>query len=253
MENFDLRKYLADNRLLKEEVDISKISKLGDYNETEDSYKYKDHFVQKYIDGGKTIYAVFKDRGEKTDSYGSPDFESSDLKKVEDFLTENKLLKEEIVFPELEDEFEDTMEAAIERPEVYLQNIIDASDEEIVSDGYFEIKKAVDGRRYTKEKAAELARAWAMAKLSDLIPIDTFLNKNFKEVQDKINKNIPDEAEFKITGDPKVATIAVTDEDGIDISIDKTHMEELFGKNDPENPIITTKINGITVHYNDYL
>ena len=94
MENFNLRKYLAENNLLKEEVDISKISKLGDYNETEDSYKYKDHFVQKYIDGGKTIYAVFKDRGEKTDSYGSPDFESSDLKKVEDFLTENKLVKE---------------------------------------------------------------------------------------------------------------------------------------------------------------
>ena len=94
MDNFNLRKYLAENKLLKEEVDISKISKLGDYNETEDSYKYKDHFVQKYIDGGKTIYAVFKDRGEKTDSYGSPDFESSDLKKVEDFLTENKLVKE---------------------------------------------------------------------------------------------------------------------------------------------------------------
>ena len=90
MDNFDLRKYLAENRLLKEEVDISKISKLGDYNETEDSYKYKDHFVQKYIDGGKTIYAVFKDRGEKTDSYGSPDFESSDLKKVEDFLKSRK-------------------------------------------------------------------------------------------------------------------------------------------------------------------
>ena len=82
---------LAENKLIKEEIDINKISKLGDYNETEDSYKYKDHFVQKYIDGGKTIYAVFKDRGEKTDSYGNPDFESSDLKKVEDFLNENNL------------------------------------------------------------------------------------------------------------------------------------------------------------------
>ncbi len=95
MKDFDLKKYLAENKLVKEEIDVNKISKLGDYNETEDSYKYKDHFVQKYIDGGKTIYAVFKDRGEKTDSYGNPDFESSDLKKVEDFLTENKLLKED--------------------------------------------------------------------------------------------------------------------------------------------------------------
>ena len=102
MNNFNLKKYLAENKLLKEEIDINKISKLGDYNETEDSYKYKDHLVQKYIDGGKTIYAVFKDRGEKTDSYGSPDFESSDLKKVEDFLTKNKLLKE-FVGKELED------------------------------------------------------------------------------------------------------------------------------------------------------
>ena len=105
MNDFDLRKYLADNKLLKEEVDINKISKLGDYNETEDSYKYKDYFVQKYIDGGKTIYAVFKDKGEKTDSYGNPDFESSNLKKVKDFLTENRLLKEEN-YTRLEDDGE---------------------------------------------------------------------------------------------------------------------------------------------------
>ena len=41
MDNFNLRKYLAEGKLLKEEIDINKISKLGDYNETEDSYKYK--------------------------------------------------------------------------------------------------------------------------------------------------------------------------------------------------------------------
>ena len=85
MEDFDLRKYLVENKLLKEEVDISKISKLRDYNETEDFYKYGDYIVQKYDDGEKP-YAVFKDRGEKTDSYGSPDFEFSDLKDVIDFL-----------------------------------------------------------------------------------------------------------------------------------------------------------------------
>ena len=91
--------------------------------------------------------------------------ENFNLKK---YLAENNLLKEEIDFPELEDEYRDTMEGAIERPEVYLQNIINASDEEIVSDNYYEIKNAVDDRRYTKEKAVELAKAWAKNKLENL-------------------------------------------------------------------------------------
>ena len=163
MNDFDLKKYLAENKLLKEEdiLDniVDKLSKLGDYNETEKGEKIFDYIVQKYIEDGKTIYTIFRDRGEKTDSYGSPDFESSNLKDVIDFLTN---------FPELEDEYRDTMEGAIERPEVYLQNIINASDEEIVSDNYYEIKNAVDDRRYTKEKAVELAKAWAKNKLENL-------------------------------------------------------------------------------------
>ena len=163
MNDFDLKKYLAENKLLKEEdiLDniVDKLSKLGDYNETEKGEKIFDYIVQKYIEDGKTIYTIFRDRGEKTDSYSSPDFESSNLKDVIDFLTN---------FPELEDEYRDTMEGAIERPEVYLQNIINASDEEIVSDNYYEIKNAVDDRRYTKEKAVELAKAWAKNKLENL-------------------------------------------------------------------------------------
>ena len=159
MQDFDLRKYLAEGRLLKEEDISSKLSKLEDYNETEKGEKILGYIVQKYIEDGKTIYTIFRDRGEKTDSYGSPDFESSNLKDVIDFLTN---------FPELEDEYRDTMEGAIERPEVYLQNIINASDEEIVSDNYYEIKNAVDDRRYTKEKAVELAKAWAKNKLENL-------------------------------------------------------------------------------------
>ena len=159
MQDFDLRKYLAEGRLLKEEDISSKLSKLKDYNETEKGEKILGYIVQKYIEDGKTIYTIFRDRGEKTDSYGSPDFESSNLKDVIDFLTN---------FPELEDEYRDTMEGAIERPEVYLQNIINASDEEIVSDNYYEIKNAVDDRRYTKEKAVELAKAWAKNKLENL-------------------------------------------------------------------------------------
>ena len=159
MENFDLRKYLAENKLLKEEDIRSKLSKLEDYNETEKGEEILDYIVQKYIEDGKTIYTIFRDRGEKTDSYGSPDFESSNLKDVIDFLTN---------FPELEDEFEGAMDAMVVEPEVYLQDIIDASAEEIVSDDYYEIMNAVEQGVYSAEEAVKLAKAWAKDKLSGL-------------------------------------------------------------------------------------
>ena len=172
--------------------------------------------------------------------------ENFDLRK---YLAKNRLLKEEIDFPEMEDEYRDTMEGAIERPEVYLQDIINTPYDKFDLSGYLEVEKAVDGGDYTKEKAINLMKQWAMAELYDLLPIDTFLNNNFDKVKEKI-ENIP--SEFKIMGDSKVAT-AADGERGIDFSYDKKHMEELFGKNDLENPITTIKINGVTVHYNDYL
>ena len=88
-----------------------------------------------------------------------------DLKK---YLAEGKLLKENIDFPELEDEFEGAMDAMVVEPKVYLQDIIDASAEEIVSDDYYEIMNAVEQGFYSAEEAVKLAKAWAKEKLSDL-------------------------------------------------------------------------------------
>ena len=88
-----------------------------------------------------------------------------DLRK---YLAENKLIKEDIDFPELEDEFEGAMDAMIVEPEVYLQDIIDASAEEIVSDDYYEIMNAVEQGVYSAEEAVKLAKAWAKDKLSSL-------------------------------------------------------------------------------------
>ena len=99
-----------------------------------------------------------------------------DLKK---YLAENKLLKEKVNFPELEDEFEGAMDAMIVEPEVYLQDIIDASAEEIVSDDYYEIMNAVEQGVYSAEEAVKLAKAWAKDKLSGLTE-----NKLIKEYLD---------------------------------------------------------------------
>ena len=88
-----------------------------------------------------------------------------DLRK---YLTEGKLLKENIDFPELEDEFEGAMDAMVVEPEVYLQDIIDASADEIVSDSYYEIMNAVEQGIYSKDEAVKLAKSWAKEKLSTL-------------------------------------------------------------------------------------
>jgi len=105
-----------------------------------------------------------------------------DLRK---YLAENKLLKEEIDFPELEDEFEGAMDAMVVEPEVYLQDIIDASAEEIVSDDYYEIMNAVEQGVYSAEEAVKLAKAWAKNKLSGLA--ENKLLKEFvgKELEDR--------------------------------------------------------------------
>ena len=77
-------------------------------------------------------------------------------------------LFEAIDFPELEDEFEGAMDAMVVEPKVYLQDIIDASAEEIVSDDYYEIMNAVEQGVYSEVEAVKLAKAWAKEKLSNL-------------------------------------------------------------------------------------
>ena len=114
--------------------------------------------------------------------------ENFNLKK---YLAENNLLKEEIDFPELEDEFEGAMDAMIVEPEVYLQDIIDASAEEIVSDDYYEIMNAVEQGVYSAEEAVKLAKAWAKNKLSSLTENKLVKEINYKN-PDTVMENMED-------------------------------------------------------------
>ena len=90
-----------------------------------------------------------------------------ELYRFRQYLTEG-VIKENIDFPELEDEFEGAMDAMVVEPEVYLQDIINASPEEIVSDDYYEVMNAVEQGVYSEDEAVELAKAWAKEKLSTL-------------------------------------------------------------------------------------
>ena len=112
-----------------------------------------------------------------------------DLRK---YLAEGRLLKENIDFPELEDEFEGAMDAMVVEPEVYLQDIIDASADEIVSDSYYEIMNAVEQGIYSKDEAVKLAKSWAKEKLSTLAEgkllkeeeVDVLGNEFLQDIQD---------------------------------------------------------------------
>ena len=115
-----------------------------------------------------------------------------DLRK---YLAEGKLLKENIDFPELEDEFEGAMDVMVVEPKVYLQDIINASADEIVSDDYYEIMNAVEQGVYSEDEAVKLAKAWAKEKLSNLsedefeMVAESTSEKFLKECLENIWKN----------------------------------------------------------------
>ena len=152
MDNFDLKKYLAEGKLLKEEIDYSSIKdemkKIYDIDVDLDTIK---DFVTSYNDSeGMDIF----DTTEREDFYLY-------LKDV----AEGKLYEESITFPEMEDEFEGAMSSMSVSKEEYLQDIINASADEIVSDSYFEIKNAVEQGIYSKDEAVKLAKEWARNKI----------------------------------------------------------------------------------------
>jgi hypothetical protein len=110
-----------------------------------------------------------------------------------------------IDFPEMEDEFEGAMSSMSISKEEYLQDIINASDDEIVSDGYFEIKNAVEQGVYSKDEAVKLAKSWAKEKLSTLAE-----GKQLKEETDdsvKTDTPIKKSKMKKETVDSKLAEI----------------------------------------------
>ena len=86
---------------------------------------------------------------------------------LKEYLKNNPLLKENIDFPELEDEFEGTMDAMVVEPEIYLQDIID-DPSVVLGDDYFEVYNAVEDGIYSEDEAVELAKKWATDKLSSL-------------------------------------------------------------------------------------
>jgi len=88
-----------------------------------------------------------------------------DLRK---YLTEGRLLKEEIDFPEMEDEFEGAMLASTQSKESYLRDIADIPYYEIDLSGYYEVENAIEQGVYTEEEAKQLMKQWAKEKLEEL-------------------------------------------------------------------------------------
>jgi len=89
------------------------------------------------------------------------------MQQLAGLIKENQL-SEIVDFPELEDEFKGAMQTGDYTEEEYFQTILDASPEEILSDGYWEILNAVTQGIYTKEEAVRLAKKWAREKLASL-------------------------------------------------------------------------------------
>ena len=101
------------------------------------------------------------------------------MKKADNFnakqwLVENKVtfqsrLNETIDFPEMEDEFMGAMEAGDQTKEEYLQDIIRANPNQLISDAYYEVLNAVEQGIYTKPEAVKLMKAWAKEKLGSYL------------------------------------------------------------------------------------
>ena len=165
MKDFDLRKYLAEGKIYentKEEIKaILTKSYPGAYSEEDFeeiinlyNTKYKDHRDWNgELDGVE--YAAFK-------------FNYANNRDIETGMKAGSKSSTSVDFPEMEDEFEGAMSSMSVSKEEYLQDIINASADEIVSDDYFEIKNAVEQGVYSEDEAVKLAKAWAKEKLLNL-------------------------------------------------------------------------------------
>ena len=188
MDNFDLKKYLSEGRLLKEDIASKAISVLKSYEgEVEGVEGYIKYLMNTSDDISSSIQAIADDLDRDKPSSDSL---RRDLEKLS--LAEGRLFKENVDFPELEDEFEGAMDAMVVEPKVYLQDIIDASAEEIVSDDYYEIMNAVEQGVYSEVEAVKLAKAWAKEKLSNLA--EGKLNLRELDNEGTINENTSDKS-----------------------------------------------------------
>ena len=162
MENFDLRKYLAENKLLKEEIDYPSIKdemkKIYDIDVDLDTIE---DFVTSY-----------------NDSEGMDIFDTTER---EDFYLYLKYLEKEKYESfkiAMKNEFDGAMRAMDQSPEEYLQDIINYTEEfldtkdtpldEFDLSGFFEVENGVGRGDYTKEEAINFMKQWAEDKLENL-------------------------------------------------------------------------------------
>ena len=123
-------------------------------------------------------------RGRRTDIQNENKMDKFNLK---EYLKNNPLLKENIDFPELEDEFEGAMDAMVVEPEIYLQDIID-DPSVVLGDDYFEVYNAVEDGIYSEDEAVELAKKWATDKLSSLAENKTLNEEDESMSMDGLKK-----------------------------------------------------------------
>ena len=165
MDNFDLKKYLAEGKLhenTKEEIKtILTKSYPGAYSEED---------FEEIINLYNTKYKDYRDYTGELDGVEQAAFKFN-YANNRDIMTGMKAGSKSstsVDFPEMEDEFEGAMSSMSVSKEEYLQDIINASADEIVSDNYFEIKNAVEQGVYSKDEVVKLAKTWAKGKLSGL-------------------------------------------------------------------------------------
>ena len=174
MKDFDLRKYLAENKLLKEEIKTPKGSNVSDeeirlYLSKDYPGAHSEEEVEEIINLYRTEYRDYKDPYGNLDGVAEAAFiwNSNNGRDIVTGLVpgSSKSSSSTMDFPEMEDEFEGAMSSMSISEEEYLQDVIDASADEIVSDSYFEIKNAVEQGIYSKDEAVKLAKEWARIKL----------------------------------------------------------------------------------------
>jgi hypothetical protein len=165
MNNFDLRKYLAEGRLYENTDEEIKVILTKSYPGA-----YSEGDFKEIINLYNTKYRDYKDSYGKLDGVEQAAFKFNyaNNRDIETGMKAGSKSSTSIDFPEMEDEFEGAMSSMSISKEEYLQDIIDASADEIVSDSYFEIKNAVEQEIYSKNEAVKLAKEWARKKLSTL-------------------------------------------------------------------------------------
>jgi hypothetical protein len=202
MNNFYLKKYLAEGRLYENTDEEIKVILTKSYPGA-----YSEEDFEEIINLYNTKYKDYKDEYGELDGVEQSAFKFN-YANNRDIITGMKAGSKSstsVDFPEMEDEFEGAMSSMSVSKEEYLQDIINASDDEIVSDGYFEIKNAVEQGVYSKDEAVKLAKSWAKEKLSTLAE-----GKQLKEETDdsvKTDTPIKKSKMKKETVDSKLAEI----------------------------------------------